>query len=191
MKTFDQFITELEEDEFHVGSEVKINSPKSPHHGKTGYVNYSSNIPGHSSWSGHDPSSEKHLVMFAKDGKFHKDHKDIFHHSELSHTGGRLAVFETICEDVFTDLEQLNERKFVVRVRAGKRQRRLICDKGQKLHKGRCIQMSSMERQHHRMGSRKATRTKKSEGASLNRRANFKRQKSNRLAKMMGLRKRH
>ena len=187
MKTFSQFLDYLLEDnksleedvvpykhpDYNVGDEVKINAPHHPFHGKTGYIGHSSNIPGHSAWEGHNPEHH-HQLVHLKSGDSFKE-KDVLHVRHLTHTGQSLHTEENLNEDI----EFIDEaRKYIIRFRAGKRQRKLMCGKGYKNVGNRCVKQSSLEVAHRRRGHIRSSRKIKARGPGGRRRANIKRQRT-------------
>jgi hypothetical protein len=159
--------------EHHVGDEVKINKPGHPMHGKTGYIGNSSSIPGHSAWEGHNPESEHHSVHM-KDGDSFKE-KDVLHVRHLTLTGNSIHTEESLNEDI----EFIDEaRKYIIRFRAGKRQRKLMCGKGYRNVGNRCVKQSSLEVAHRRRGHIRSSRKIRARGAGGRRRSNIKRQRT-------------
>lgn len=104
-------------------------------------------------------------------------------------------IYDTIqhLNSLSENYEELDEsakshgRRFIVRFRGGKRQRVMQCPTGFKRVGNRCVRISSIERQHRKMGHRKATRTLRAKGTGFRRRANFKRQRSMLMRKRAGL----
>lgn len=91
------------------------------------------------------------------------------------------------------DEETLTEARIVVKVRGAKRVKKLQCGPNQivKMVNGRrvCTNKSGKDKFRLKMAARKRKRTIRSKGAGAMRRANFRRQKSNRIRERSGLNK--
>ena len=152
--------------------------------------------------------NEEYLVEYtAQDAKNHVGKHVVLGNSTMTKRTGKLENYKKLPDGrhaltingmelhvsshhpllVNEEMEQLDERKVIVRFRNGVRQRKTVCGAGMKNVGNRCVRMSGTEKMHRRMGMRKAVRTKKRQGAGLKRRMNLKRQRTMRRRKAAGL----